>query len=97
MDFCNELAEDEDEEEDDQVDLNDQKQKDAAQSGQNGQKEAKARDSGETATQVSNKETLMQIREATGCAIIPAETAIELYNEFAKKEYAARVKSRMKM
>lgn len=39
----------------------------------------------------------MSIKDATGCAIIPAETAIELYEQFAKKEYSARVKSRMKM
>jgi hypothetical protein len=32
------------------------------------------------------------LQKETGCAIIPVETAIELYNQFKKKEYAARSK-----
>ena len=34
------------------------------------------------------------MQKETGCAIIPAETAIELYRQFKKKEYLARAKFR---
>ena len=36
----------------------------------------------------------MSLQEQTGCAIIPAETAIELYQQFKKKEYLSRTKFR---
>ena len=36
----------------------------------------------------------MAVQEATECAIIPAETAIEIYQQFKKKEVAARTKFR---
>ena len=36
----------------------------------------------------------MAVQEETGCAIIPAETAIEIYQQFKKKEIMARTKFR---
>ena len=36
----------------------------------------------------------MNLQEQTQCAIIPVETAIELYQQFKKKEYLARAKFR---
>lgn len=61
IDFCNDLAEDDSEEEE----------------GPMSQKADKETD--ETPNQLKNKEFLLKLQEQTGCAIIPAETAIELY------------------
>ena len=36
----------------------------------------------------------MQLQGQTGCAIIPVATAIELYQQFKKKEIASRSKFR---
>jgi hypothetical protein len=41
-----------------------------------------------------NKELLLKVQEETGCMIIPAESAIELYQQFKAKEYMARSKFR---
>lgn len=38
-----------------------------------------AKDTGESNNQLKNKKFLLELQEKTGCAIIPAETAIELY------------------
>jgi len=47
---------------------------------------------GESDAQLKNKKLLLELQEKTGCAIIPAETAIELYQQFKKKEYLTRTK-----
>ena len=89
MDFCEDLEDDDEEEEeeanDDKVDLNNQKD----MNPENGQATGN-----ETQNQIENKNILKVIREETGSVIIPAETAIELHTQFAKKEYACRVKSK---
>ena len=71
LDFCNDLAEDESDEE-----------------------AAAAPKEEATPNQQKNKEFLMAVQEDTGSAIIPAETAIEIYQQFKKKEIAARTKYR---
>lgn len=75
LDFCNELGEDEDDEE------NPADKENAA-----------IKDDNETEAQKKNKELLLEMQDETGCAIIPAETAIELYRQFKKKEYLTRSK-----
>ena len=50
------------------------------------------KNTGESEAQSKNKEFLLQLQQKTGCAIIPAETAIELYQQFKKKEYTTRTK-----
>jgi 1,4-dihydroxy-2-naphthoyl-CoA synthase len=57
LDFCNELAEESDDEE----------------------KISKPKETGETEAQQKNKKFLMDLQEKTNCAIIPVETAIEIY------------------
>ena len=47
-----------------------------------------------TEAQKNNRDFLTNFQERTGCAIIPIETAIELYKQFKKKEYSARSKMR---
>ena len=78
LDFCNELAEDEDEDEDEE----------------RAEPAVKEKQSDETEPQQKNKEFLMQLQEQTGCAVIPVATAIELYQQFKKKEIASRSKFR---
>ena len=51
-----------------------------------------AKSTGESDSQLKNKKFLLELQEKTGCAIIPAETAIELYQQFKKKEYLTRTK-----
>lgn len=58
IDFCNELAEEDDSEE---------------------EQENRPKPSEESPEQEKNKELLMKLKDQTGCAIIPVETAIELY------------------
>ena len=78
LDFCNDLAEDEDDEEEENESPNNDK----------------AKETGESENQLKNRELLLALQEQTGCAIIPAETAIELYQQFKKKEYVTRTKFR---
>ena len=79
LDFCNDLAEDEDEDDEE---------------GNASPNKDKTKETGESANQIKNRELLLQLQEQTGCAIIPAETAIELYQQFKKKEYVTRTKYR---
>lgn len=64
LDFCNDLAEDDSDEEEERE-------------GPDVSMENK--ETGESEAQLKNKEFLLNLQEQTGCAIIPAETAIELY------------------
>jgi len=79
LDFCNDLAEDEDEDEEE---------------GNESPDKDKTKETGESANQIKNRELLLALQEQTGCAIIPAETAIELYQQFKKNEYTTRTKYR---
>lgn len=63
LDFCNDLAEDEDEDEEENESPN----------------KGKSKETGESENQLKNRGLLLALQEQTGCAIIPAETAIELY------------------
>lgn len=46
----------------------------------------------ETPNQIANKKLITALQEKVGCAVIPGQTAIELYKQFKKKEYLARTK-----
>lgn len=80
LDFCNELAEDD--EEDEEV------------GDQNQNARASTKKTEETENQQKNKQFLTSLQEQTQCAIIPVETALELYQQLKKKEYLAKTKFR---
>lgn len=46
----------------------------------------------ETPNQIANKTFINALQDQAGCAVIPGQTAIELYKQFKKKEYLARSK-----
>lgn len=79
IDFCNDLDESDSDQDPADQQMDHQKVK---------------KESGESEAQLKNKAFLTQIQDKTGCAIIPAETAIELYQQFKKKEYLSRTKYR---
>lgn len=82
LDFCNDLCEDDSDEDDD------------AKQGPEQDTNMSHKNTGESEAQLHNKQMLLELQKQTGCTIIPAETAIELYKQFKKKEYMARSKFR---
>jgi ATP-dependent DNA helicase 2 subunit 2 len=83
IDFCNDLAEDDEDEEDEEEEEEDKQKEDVTMKRDN-----------ETENQSKNRKFFESLQEKTGCAIIPVNTAIDLYQQFKKKEYMARSKFR---
>lgn len=81
LDFCDDLAEDEDEEEDVQED---------------GDKKMKPKDkhANETKAQQANRDLLVEFTSKVKGAIFPASVAMQIYQQFKKREVLARTKFR---
>lgn len=85
MDFCDDLAEDEDEDEEQEEQENDKP------------KAIKPINPNETPQQQANKAFLTELTAKVKGAIFPASVAIQIYQQFKKREVMARAKYRGNM